>query len=111
MYLAMLRLEVRILDGPRAKRRTVQAMVDKLHRNFNVSVSEVDRANHPSESVLGVAAIAATRKEVREVLDRVADAVSAHPRAEILALELTDPFPIRGISDFRNSDLHVFSQI
>ena len=38
MYLAMLRLEVRINDGPRAKRRTVQAILDKLHRNFNVSV-------------------------------------------------------------------------
>ena len=90
MYLAMLRLEVRIGDVPRAKRRTVQAMLDKIHRNFNVSVAEVDRSNHPSESVLGVAAIGATRKEVREVLDRVADVVAAHPRAEILALELTE---------------------
>jgi uncharacterized protein YlxP (DUF503 family) len=90
MYLAMLRLEVRISDGPRGKRRTVQAMLDKLHRNFNVSVSEVDRSNHASESVLGFAAIAETRREVREVLDRVADAVAAHPRAEILVMELTE---------------------
>ena len=90
MYLAMLRLEVRIDDAPRAKRRTVQAMLDKIHGHFNVSVAEVDRSNHPSESVIAVAAIGATRKEVREVLDRVADAVSAHPRAEVLSLELTE---------------------
>jgi uncharacterized protein YlxP (DUF503 family) len=90
MFLAMLRLEIRLQDGPRAKRRTVQAILDKIHRHFNVSVAEVDRANHPSESVLGIAAIAATRKDVREVLDRVADAVAAHPRAEVLNLELTE---------------------
>jgi uncharacterized protein YlxP (DUF503 family) len=90
MFLAMLRLEVRIIDSPRAKRRTVQAILDKIHRHFNVSVAEIDRSNHPSESVLGIAAIAANRKEVREVLDRVADAVAAHPRAELLVLELTE---------------------
>jgi len=90
MYLAMLRLELRITDGPRAKRRTVQAMLDKIHRNFNVTVAEVDRSSHATESVLGVAAIAACRKDVREVLDRVADAVSAHPRVEVLSLDLTE---------------------
>jgi uncharacterized protein YlxP (DUF503 family) len=90
MFLAILRIEVTIADNPRAKRRTVQEMLDKLHQRFNVSVAEVDRANHPTESVLGIAAVAATRKEVREVLDRVADAVTAHPRAEVLKLELTE---------------------
>jgi uncharacterized protein YlxP (DUF503 family) len=90
MFLAVLRLEVRIIDSPRAKRRTVRAILDKIHHKFNVSVAEVDRVNHPSESVLGVSAIAATRKEVREVLDRVADAVAAHPRAEILLLDITE---------------------
>ncbi len=90
MFVAILRLEVQIADSPRAKRRTVQEMLDKLHRHFNVSVAEVDRSNHPSESVIGVAAVAATRKEVREILDRVADAVAAHPRAEVLQLELTE---------------------
>jgi uncharacterized protein YlxP (DUF503 family) len=90
MYLALLTLEVSIADSPKAKRRTVQEMLDKLHRHFNVSVAEVDRSNHPSESVWGIAAVAATRKEVREILDRVADAVAAHPRTVILKLELTE---------------------
>ncbi len=90
MYLATLRIEVRIDDGPRAKRRTVRAIVDKIHRHFNVSVAEVDRSGHPSESVLGVAAIAPSRREAREILDRVADAVAAHPRAEVLESRLTD---------------------
>ncbi len=90
MYLAMLRIEVRIGDGARAKRRTVRAIVDKIHRHFNVSVAEVDRSNHASESVLGVAAVAASRRDAREVLDRVAEAVGAHPRAEVLQIQLTE---------------------
>ncbi len=90
MYLSLLRLEVSIVDSPRAKRRTVQEILDKLHQRFNVSVAEVDRSTHPSESVLGVAAVAATRKEVREILDRVADAVTAHPRVDVLKCEMTE---------------------
>jgi len=90
MFLAILRIELRIADGPRAKRRTVRAIEEKIHRHFNVSVAEVDRSNHSSESVLGVAAVAASRREVREILDRVADAVAAHPRAEVLSVEQDD---------------------
>ena len=90
MHLAMLRIEVRIGDGSRAKRRTIREMLDKLHRHFNVSVAEVDRAGHPSESVIGVVVIAPGRREAREVLDRVAEAVAAHPRAEVLDIQLTE---------------------
>ncbi len=90
MFLAMLRLELRIGDGPRDRRRTVRAILEKLHRHFNVSVAEADRPGQPSESVLGVAAVATTRREAREILERVADAITAHPRAEVLALELTE---------------------
>jgi uncharacterized protein YlxP (DUF503 family) len=90
MYLAMLRLCVRIDDAPRARRRTVQTMLDKLHAHFNVSVAEVDRPGHSAEVMIGVAALAPTRKEVREVLDRVADAIAAHPRAEVVSVELDE---------------------
>lgn len=90
MYVAILRIELRIGEGARAKQRTVRAIVEKIHRHFNVSVAEVDRSNHPSDSVLGIAAVAATRREVREVLDRVVDAVAAHPRAEVLSVKEDD---------------------
>ena len=90
MYLAMLRIEVRVGDGSRVKRRTVRSIVEKIHRHFNVSVAEVDRSGHASESVLAIASVAAGRREAREVLDRVAEAVAAHPRVEILAIQLTE---------------------
>ena len=87
MYVAILRIELRVGDGTRAKQRTVRSIVDKLHRHFNVSVAEVDRSNHSSESVLGFVGVAGSRREVRETLDRVADAVAVHPRIEVLSIE------------------------
>ena len=82
----MLRLELRVLGcrDLRQKRRRVRAIMGKLRRHFNVSIAEVDRHEQATEAVLGVAAVAGTRREARAVLDRVADAVGVHPRAELV---------------------------
>ncbi len=90
MQLAMLRVEVRIGEGPRARRRTVRKILEKIHRHFNVSVAEDDRGGTPEESVLGFASVDAGRREAREVLERVADVVAAHPRVEVLKVDLTE---------------------
>ena len=90
MYLATLRVEVQIGKGFRSKRKTVRAILDKIHRHFNVSIAEVGGGAHPTQSILGIAALASSRREVREVLDRVAAALNAHPRAEVLQVDWTD---------------------
>ncbi len=86
MYVATLRVDLRIRDCPsaRVKRRRTRAIVEKLHKHFNISVAEVDRLDHPTEIVLGVAAVAEVRRDARERLERVADALAVHPRAELL---------------------------
>ena len=86
MNVAMLRLELLVIGCPtlHEKRRRIRAMIDKLHRHFNVSVAEVDRYDPLSEAVLGVAAVGATRKQALDMLDRVTDAVGAHPRAQLV---------------------------
>ena len=92
MHVATLRLEIRVRDCTvaRVKRRRVRAIVEKLHRHFNVSVAEVDLREHPDEVVLAAAAVAETRREAREPLGRIADALTAHPRVELLARELIE---------------------
>ncbi len=90
MHLATLRVEVQIISGFRSKRKTVRRILDKIHRHFNVSVAEIGGEAHPSKSTLGVAALASTRREVRDVLGRVADALVAHPRAEVLQVDWDD---------------------
>ena len=90
MFLASIRVEVEIGPGLRSKRKTVRLILDRIHRHFNVSVAEVAGESHPSKSTLGVAALGSSRREVREVLDRVAHALVAHPRAEVVQVDWTD---------------------
>jgi uncharacterized protein YlxP (DUF503 family) len=92
MHLAALRLEIRVrgCTAARVKRRRVRAIVEKLHKHFNVSVAEVDRRDHPCEVVLAVASVAETRREAREPLGRVADAMAVHPRVELLGHDLIE---------------------
>ncbi len=88
MHVASLRLELRLSDGSarREKRRLMHEIEDKLRRHFNVALAEVDRPDHPGSAVLGVATVAASKREARDTLDRVAEAVAAHPLVEVLAL-------------------------
>jgi hypothetical protein len=87
MTVATLRLELLLADchTNREKRRLMRAIMEKLHRNFNVSVAGGDQDANPTHSDLTVAVAARTRREAREILARVADAVAAHPRAELLS--------------------------
>jgi uncharacterized protein YlxP (DUF503 family) len=92
MTVATLRLELRVGNcyTQREKRRRMQAIMSKLHRHFNVSVAEADRDDDPSHALLVVAAVARNRRDARETLDRVADAVAAYPRAELLSQTITE---------------------
>jgi uncharacterized protein YlxP (DUF503 family) len=90
MHVATLRLELRVADGFRSRRRIVETVVHKIHRHFNVSVAEVDREVFGTSTVLGVAVVAPSRREAREILDRVADVVGVHPRLEVVNLLLVD---------------------
>ncbi|MEJ7638729.1 MAG: DUF503 domain-containing protein [Singulisphaera sp.] len=87
MTVATLRLKLLVADcqTTREKRRLMRAILEKLHRHFNVSVAEGDHDANPSQSDLSVVVVARTRREARETLARVADAVAAHPRAELLS--------------------------
>lgn len=87
MTVATLRLKLLVADcqTTREKRRFMRTILEKLHRHFNVSVAEGDDDANPSQSDLTVVVVARTRREARETLARVADAVAAHPRADLLS--------------------------
>jgi uncharacterized protein YlxP (DUF503 family) len=86
MHASLLRLELR-LDGCRDGaqwRRRVDAIIEKLRRHFNVSVTAVERAGHPDLAALGVTAVGRGRREAREPLEHVLDALTALPHAELV---------------------------
>ena len=67
MTVVTLRLDLRFhpTPSPREARRQVAAILEKLHRNFNVTVAAA-AGDGPDSAVLLVAAAAATRKAARE---------------------------------------------
>jgi uncharacterized protein YlxP (DUF503 family) len=87
MTVATLRLNLLVADchTTREKRRLMRAIMEKLHRHFNVSVADGDHDTDPTQSELTVVVVARTRREARETLAHVADAVSAHPRIDLLS--------------------------
>ena len=92
MTVVTLRLDLRFnpCGSAREARRQVGAIAEKLHRHFNVSAAGAEGEGGHDQAVLLIAAAGRTRKEAREVLDRVADALTAHPRTEILAHAITE---------------------
>jgi len=92
MTVATLRLDLRLshCDTTRENRRRMRAIMDKVHRSFNVSVAAVEHEGDPSQATMAVVAVARTRREVRELLGRVADALTVYPRAELLNHEITE---------------------
>jgi uncharacterized protein YlxP (DUF503 family) len=92
MTVATLYLELLVTNctNPRAKRRCTRAILDKLHRHFNVAVADLDEDRDPAHARLAVVTVARTRHEARERLERVAEAVAAHPRAALLSQVITE---------------------
>ncbi len=71
-------------------RRQLQAIMDKLHRHFNISVAGSEGEQGADSAILVAAAVGRTRRDARETLERVADAVAAHPRAEVQGHAITE---------------------
>jgi uncharacterized protein YlxP (DUF503 family) len=68
----------------------MQAIMDKLHRHFNVSVADAERGGSRDQAVLLVAAVGRDRHDTLEILERVADAIAVHPRTEVLGHAITE---------------------
>lgn len=64
--------------------------MDKLRRHFNISVAGTDGVGEPDAAVLVAASVGRTRRDARETLERVAEAVAAHPRVEVLGHAITE---------------------
>jgi len=73
----------------REKQKRMRGIMGKLHKHFNVSVADVGRDDDPSQAKLAVAVIGRTRSEVHATLERVADAVAVHPRAQLVSQTIT----------------------
>ncbi|MFO0909959.1 MAG: DUF503 family protein [Isosphaeraceae bacterium] len=92
MTVATLRLDLRVDHSPSARdtRKLIQAISERLHKAFNVAVADSESPAGYDRAVLVVATVGRSRREARETLEHVADALAAHPRAVVLDQEFTE---------------------
>ena len=80
-------LEVQ-LDVPGArslkdKRQVLKSLKDRIRKNFNVSVAEVDNQDLWQSAVLGVAIISTDKQYANQVLSQVVNFIERNPEASI----------------------------
>jgi len=75
MPVGLLTLELHIPDAQslKDKRQVLRSLKDKLRRQFNVAVAELDNQDVWQRSVVGVVTLSNEEKHVNEVLQKVLD--------------------------------------
>jgi uncharacterized protein len=75
MPVGLLTLELHIPDAQslKDKRQVLRSLKDKLRRQFNVAVAELDHQEVWQRSVVGVVTLSNEEKHVNEVLQKVLD--------------------------------------
>jgi uncharacterized protein YlxP (DUF503 family) len=85
MILGVLQLELHIrgAESIKDKRRVVNSVKDKLHREHQVSVAEVASQDNMSVARLGVALVATDGRRAGEVLDAIMEKMRGLLEAEL----------------------------
>jgi uncharacterized protein YlxP (DUF503 family) len=75
MPVGLLTLELHIPDAQslKDKRQVLRSLKDKLRRDFNVAVAELEHHDTWQRSVVGIVTISNEEKHVREMLGKVLD--------------------------------------
>ena len=75
MPVGLLTLELHIPDAQslKDKRQVLRSLKDKLRRDFNVAVTELEHHDTWQRSVVGIVTISNEEKHLREVLQKVLD--------------------------------------
>ena len=75
MPVGLLTLELHIPDAQslKDKRHVLRSLKDKLRRDFNVAVAELEHQDTWQRSVVGIVTISNEEKHLREVLQNVLD--------------------------------------
>ena len=73
MPVGLLTLELHIPDAQslKDKRQVLRSLKDKLRRDFNVAVAELEHQDTWQRSVVGIVTISNEEKHLREVLQKV----------------------------------------
>jgi uncharacterized protein YlxP (DUF503 family) len=91
MVIGILQIELTI-EGARSikdKRRVVNSLKDRLHREHQVSVAEVDEQDNARTAILGIGLVSTTPAHAQSILDRMVDKIEGG-RGYVLADHTTE---------------------
>lgn len=78
-------------DSLKEKRRRVGDLIKDVHKQFNVSATEVDDHDDPERATIGIALAAGTEPGARAALQKILEYIDTHSFARV-ELEDTDVF-------------------
>lgn len=70
------------------KRQVVSSIKERLQNSFNISVAEVDLMDDRQQAVLGIAMVSNEPSHLQGALQKIVEALRAHPVAELAKYEL-----------------------
>ena len=82
MKIGILQVELFISDAAslKDKRRVVNSLKDKIHREHLVAVAEVDALDKHQRAILGIAAVSNDARHLQGMLDRMIDGLKRDTR-------------------------------
>ena len=61
------------------KRAVLQGLMDRVRKNFNVSIAEIDRLDEKESAVLGIALVSNDGQFNDRLLSKLVERISKHP--------------------------------
>jgi len=89
MFVGILQLELFVhhSESLKDKRRVVKSLKDRLHREHMVAVAEVGALDQLNFSVLGLALVGVSTRQINQTFDRIVGKVRARTDAELGATQ------------------------
>ncbi|HYD00900.1 MAG TPA: DUF503 domain-containing protein [Phycisphaerales bacterium] len=89
MYIALLQFEIEVpgAESLKDKRRIVNSVKDRLHREHLCSVAEVGNLENASLAVMALALVGSDRKHLRSVIDTIEHKLRSLPEGRLGAME------------------------
>jgi uncharacterized protein YlxP (DUF503 family) len=78
-----IRLHINSSTSLKDKRRVLRSLLERTKARFNVSVAEVDLANHLQDAVVAIVCVSSDAQVVQSILEGVARLWEAHSEAEV----------------------------
>lgn len=93
MHVATLEVRLHLPDARslKDKRQVVRSILDRARQRFRVAAAEVDENDVHRIAVLGFAAVSGSAAHAEEVVEKLLDALLAHPAARVIE-HATDGF-------------------